>query len=320
MIININQLRSFYFTAKQGGVSKAAQELMVTPPAVTMQIKQLEETLGLGLMYREGNQVSLTEIGQEVYQRSRRIFELIRDMEVYLSDLAAARTGELRIACPQTPARYLLPGLISRFKAQYPEIKIVIDTGSAREVTLKVLRDQSDLAWVRHRSEDRRLKVRYLGTEELVLFAATKTRLLNSDQISADGLSALPLVVTRAGSAVREVVFEYLARLRVKPRLAMESANIDVIKEFVGRDQGVAFMERFAVQDELTSGVFREIGILEGGPSISYGLGYRQRRLLSPAAWAFLRLLDKQENSPTADSRPGRPVPDRASPERLNGD
>jgi DNA-binding transcriptional LysR family regulator len=101
------------------------------------------------------------------------------------------------------------------------------------------------------------------------------------------------LIIRREGSAVREVVFEYFRKFRVTPLIAMQSGSISLLKQFVQQDQGIGFVERGAVQDELKSGSLKLVRILEGSPMIEFGIGYRNRRDLSPPAWAFLRLLDK---------------------------
>ncbi|MCX8111041.1 MAG: LysR family transcriptional regulator substrate-binding protein, partial [Syntrophorhabdaceae bacterium] len=115
-------------------------------------------------------------------------------------------------------------------------------------------------------------------------------------EISVMQLANIPLILRREGSAVREVVFEYLKRFKVTPQIAMESASIALLKEFVRQDSGVGFLEREAVEEDIQNNTLKSVKILEGSPVIEFGIGYRNRRDLSPPAWAFLRLLDKSEN------------------------
>ncbi len=109
-------------------------------------------------------------------------------------------------------------------------------------------------------------------------------------------LANVPLILRREGSAVREVVFEYLKRFKVNPQVVMESASITLFKDFVRQDNGVGFLERDAVEDDIKKNTLNAIKILEGSPIIEFGIGYRKRRDLSPPAWSFLRLLDKSED------------------------
>ena len=296
MILNINQLRAFYMAARLESVTKAAEQLMVTPPAVTMQIKQLEETLGLKLMHRSGHAMGLTDIGARVFKRAEAIFGRIRDLENFLEDTSTAKSGELRIGCPQTPAKYLMPRMITRFNQTYPGIKIILDLGPTSAMVKNILNHENELAFVRHLPEERRFKVKVIGREEVLLVAAFHSAHLPVDESPVARLADLPLIMPKQGSGMRDLTLEYLTRFGIKPRIVMESASIDVVKEFVRQDVGVCFLEKYAVLEELSRNDFKAVRILEGGPVIRFGLGYLHKKLLSPAAWAFLRLLDKTDD------------------------
>lgn len=292
MILNINQLRAFFTAAKFNSVSEAAHELMVTPPAVTMQVKQLEETLGIRLMFRHGNAIRLTDVGKTVFKKSKVIFGRIREMENFLEDISRAKSGVLRIGCPPTPAKYVMPRLISAFNKTYPEIRIVLEQGASANLVKSILQHQAELAVIRRRPQEKRLKVRVFGTEEILLVAAYKSRIITTREISVTNLPDIPIIIPQEGSATRRVVLEYLERFRVVPTVVMESASTDLIKELVSQDNGACFLVRSAVQQELKTNTLKQVRILEGAPRIEYGIGYLQRKTLSPAAWAFLRLLD----------------------------
>ena len=296
MILNMNQLRAFHTAARLKSITRAAEALMVTPPAVTMQVKQLEETLDLRLLFREGNAIRLTDVGLEVYRRSRAVFAKLTEMENYLEDISTAKSGELKMGCPQTPARFIMPRIITRFKEMYPGIRIILDQGPNAEMVKSIIGHRNELAFVRHRPEERRLKIKVLGSEQVLLVAARKSRHLPLDEISVTRLSGIPLILPKKGSAMRDVALEYLQRYNVTPDVVMESASVGLMMEMIRRDSGVSFMERYAVEDDLKKGSIRSIGILEGSPAIQLGIGYLQRRYLSPAAWSFLRMLDKVED------------------------
>jgi DNA-binding transcriptional LysR family regulator len=102
--------------------------------------------------------------------------------------------------------------------------------------------------------------------------------------------------VTQEGSAQRDVVLEYLERFKVTPFIVMESASLDFVKELVRQDSGASFVVRSAALDGLKRNELKAVRILEGYPRLEYGIGYLQRKSLSPAAWAFLRLLDSVED------------------------
>ncbi|MBP6941346.1 MAG: LysR family transcriptional regulator [Syntrophorhabdaceae bacterium] len=288
----MNQLRSFYMAASLKSITGAAQALMVTPPAITIQIKQLEEAIGIRLLVRDGNSIRLTEAGASVFKRAEKIFDGIREMEGFLDDMATGRSGELRIGCPEIPLKRLMP-VIDAFKKTYPGIRIIIDQGLNADMVRSVEDHRNELAVIRHRPSTSRLKIKVIWADEVVLVRSPKSAHLSAPEISVTQLSEIPLILRRDGSAVREVVLEYLRRFKVTPLIAMESSSAGLLKEFVRQDNGVGFVERDAVVEELRNGTLQTIRILEGSPSIEFGIGYRNRRDLSAPAWAFLRLLDK---------------------------
>ena len=296
MLLNVNQLRAFYNAAKLGSVTKAAEQLMVTPPAITMQVKQFEESLGLRLMYRDGNSIRLTEVGATVFKKASTIFSQIREMEVFLEDISTARSGELHIGCPQTPAKYIMPGVISRFNDKYPGIKIILDLGSTSTLINNIINHENELAFVRHKSDEKRIKVKIIGGARVLLVTSANSAHLPVEEISINQLNSLPLIVPKTGSGMRDLIFEYLNKFMITPNIVMESASIDLIKEFIRQDVGVCFLEKFAVQRELADNIFKSINILAGLPTIRFGIGYLHKKNLSPAAWAFLHLLDKMDD------------------------
>jgi len=293
MILNINQLRAFYYAARLRSITLAAQELMVTPPAISMQVKQLEENLEIKLMFRDGNSIRITEVGKIVFEKCDKIFKEIKDMEDFIEDISTSKTGVLKIGCPQTPAKYIMPRLIAEFKKTYPGIRIILDQGDNSEMLKSILNHKNELAVIRRRGDEKRLKVKSFGSEDLVLVAAPESRNLLVSEISITQLATIPLIVPQEGSATRDVVFEYFQKFKLTPTIIMESGSADLIKEVVAQDNGVSFLVRSAVQNELRLKTLRSIRVLAGSPIIEYGIGYLKRASLSPGAWAFLRHLDK---------------------------
>lgn len=292
MIVNMNQLRSFYMAAKLNSISKAAQALMVTPPAITMHIKRFEENIGIRLLVRDGNSIRLTSTGEGVLQRAELIFQEIHEMEGYLEDVSLGRLGELRIGSGEAPLRNLMP-LIEVFKETNPGVRIIFDQGSNAEMVKSIVDHQNELAFIRYSPNNSRLKTKVLWQEDVVLVAAPKSVHWPGSEISVMQLSQIPLVLRREGSAIREVVREYLRRFKITPLIAAESASTALLKEFVRQDNGLGFVQRGAVKAELENGTLKLVRIVEGFPIVVSGIAYANRRQLSPAAWAFLRLIDK---------------------------
>jgi DNA-binding transcriptional LysR family regulator len=295
MVLNVNQLRSFYTAAKAQGITRAAEELMVTPAAITSQVKQLEENLGLRLLFRSGNAMRLTESGQTVFGKIRKIFEHLDNLELLIEDMSKGKSGELRIGCSETAAIYVMPQLITAFQSHYPGIKVIIDRGTTSEVVKSVLDHKNELVVARYRSGDKRLKMRLMGQKEITLVAAFRSIHLRRSRISIRELNKVPLIAPIRGSATREIIVEHLRRFKVSPRVVIETASIALTRRLVQQDEGVAFMCRDGIAEDLSKKRLREIHLLECSPCIEYGIGYLARKNLSEASLAFIRMIDKSK-------------------------
>ena len=293
MVLNVNQLRSFFAAAKSGSITKAADELAVTPAAVTSQVKQLEENIGLRLLFRSGNAMRLTDSGSAVFERVRKIFEDIDELELFIADVSKGKSGELRIGCSETAAIYVMPKLIPAFQRAYPGIKVIIDRGTTSEMVKSLLDRKNELVVTQYRPDDKRLKMRFMGRIEIALIAANKSAHVRRDKISITDLNKVPLISPIKGSATRDIIHEYLRRFGVSPRVVIETASIALTKKLVQQDEGVSFIWREGVSEELSKKRLREIHLLESLPSIEYGIGYVNRSGLSEASLAFIRMIDK---------------------------
>jgi DNA-binding transcriptional LysR family regulator len=303
MVLNVNQLRSFYFAAKSESITKAAEELMVTPAAITSQVKQLEENLGLKLLFRSRNAMRLTESGLAVFGKIRKVFEELDDLELLIAEISKGKSGELKIGCSETAAIYVMPRLITTFQSHYPGIKVIIDRGTTAEMVKSVLDHKNELVVARYRPDDWRLKMRLMGKQEIALIAANKSAHLPRDSISISELNKIPLIAPTKGSATRDIIAEHLKRFKVSPRVVIETASIALTKNLVQQDEGVGFMCRDGAVEELSKKRLREIRILEFSPYIEYGIGYLTRKNLSEASLAFIRMIDKARNEPATTVR-----------------
>lgn len=295
MILNLNQLRSFYTAAKIGSITKAAELMMVTPPAITMQIKQLEKTVGLSLLYREGNGVRLTDVGERIFKDVDMVFKKIQEMENFFEDISTSKIGKLKIGFPQALAKHMAPRLVLAFNDIYPNIKIQLDQGTNKEMVKSILTHKNELALIRTMPDEKRIRIKVIGKANVALVCAPKSKFLTGTKISLAEISNFPLIIQQKGSAVREVVFDYLRKFRVKPPITMESGNPELTRELVRQDKGISFLEEYSIEKK-GKNALKQIRILEGSPTIEFGIGYLNRKQLSPAAWAFLRMVDKSKD------------------------
>jgi DNA-binding transcriptional LysR family regulator len=293
MALNMNQLRSFYTAAKCESITEAASELMVTPAAITSQVKLLEENIGLKLLFRSGNSMRLTDSGNEVYEKIKKIFEAVDQLEVFISDISREKTGKLRIGCSETAAIYVIPGLLPVFQMEYPEIRVIIDRGTTHEMIKSLMDRKIDLLVAHYRTDEKRFKMRYMGKKKISLVAAMQSAHLTRDSMSISDLEKVPLIMPAKGSATRKIIQNYLQQHKVAPKIVMETSSIALTKTLVQQDEGVSFVCYQGVEEEICQKKLKEISILELLPGIPYGVGYLNRNDLSEASLAFIRIFEK---------------------------
>ena len=305
MNLNLNQLRYFNTAAKFKSISKAAAEFCVSPAAVTLQIKNFEETTGVRLIIRSGNSMRLTDAGQKIHERVRIIFDQLDGLEMFITNIGENKKGILKIGCSETANIYVIPLLIKAFKAIYPGIKLVVDRGTSSEMIESLLGNKNELVISQYNPEDKRMKMRYMGQKDIIMVAAKNSRLLPKDAISAQELNEIPLIVPIRGSASREIVLSRLNEIGVTPKVVMESSSIPFIKDFTSSDEGVSFFCRDVVLDELEKGLFREVSIVDFKPKIEYGVAYIKLSNLSRAALAFLKMIKQHVERNLLDNQAG---------------
>lgn len=171
-MLNFNQLQTFCEAARCQNFSQAARNRCVTQPAVTGQIRALEEAIELKLFKKRGRRMVLSETGALLFQQAREVFELEKRMERLIDEVRELKRGLLKIGTTKTYARYLMPGLISRFRAAHPEIKVILEEGSSPDVCRSLLDLRNELAVVALTEEMGSLTFLPFREEEVVLFAA----------------------------------------------------------------------------------------------------------------------------------------------------
>ncbi|TMV43675.1 LysR family transcriptional regulator [Paenibacillus mesophilus] len=210
--MNLHAFRMFYEVVESGGVTKAAERLCISQPAVTAQLRNLERELGLILFRAQGRGMSLTEAGERLAEQGRRLFALEREIERDAERIRTGEWGRLRIAATYLPAHMLLPGWIASFKKRYPNVDIVLTTVNSREAFDRLLHYEADLAVVGGRRElPAGLEQEPIMHDEL-WFIVPADHPLAGRESTLGQLLAEPFVVREEGSYGRELL-EALCRL-----------------------------------------------------------------------------------------------------------
>ena len=296
--MNLNQLKIFYISGKWLSFSAAAEELFLTQPAVTMQIRYLETYFNVKLFDRRGKKMELTEAGRVLYGYAHKIFELAAKAERTIWELKDLETGTLKIGTTKTYAKHFMPHLISSFQESHPGVHVILNEGSSAEIANSLIVHKNELGLIARSKYPPQLKVCSFRREELVLLFGRHHPLSRLRKISINDLAREPLILREKGSGTRDIILEVYREAQIKPTILTEAGNVDFIKELVETGNGISFVVKSAVQEELKRGTLKTRP-LSGGPLfLNVDIVYLKNRNLSPSAQTFLELLQGGEKSP----------------------
>ncbi|MDX1824482.1 MAG: selenium metabolism-associated LysR family transcriptional regulator [Thiohalomonadales bacterium] len=251
------RLQVFQTVARLLSFTKAAEELHMTQPAVTFQVRQLEEQFNTRLFDRTHNRISLTEAGKRVHECAERIFELYAEMDNSVRELTGDISGVLILGASTTIAEYMLPALLGDFKAKYPDITIRLKVANTDGIVSQVESNAIDLGVVEAPVNNKNLVVEECRTDHLVLIVPPAHELAQEDVVPIRRVAEYPFICREEGSGTREVMIESMQHAGVSPadlNIAMELGSLEAIKGAVEAGMGVSILSNATIQKELKLG------------------------------------------------------------------
>jgi DNA-binding transcriptional LysR family regulator len=260
-----HRLNTFYTVAKLQSYSRAAEELHITQPTVSFQIRQLENHYGTKLIDMRQGQFTLTEAGKIVFEFAERIIRMYKEMDQTVTEAVSTATNQLLLGASATPGEYILPAIIGDFQALNPEVTLFLRIDNTRRI-LELLNDERiDLAVVGKRPENDAFISRIFITDEMVLIAGANTLYATMKQVNPSEFNDVPLLLREEGSASRAEAFNALQQAgidvqRISKRLTLGS--IEAIKRAVEAGMGVAVVSKWSVMREIERGSLKAIPIV----------------------------------------------------------
>jgi LysR family transcriptional regulator, low CO2-responsive transcriptional regulator len=281
------QLRVFNEVARQLSFAKAARALHLTPPAVTMQVKDLEAQVGLPLFERHGRSVSLTTTGEYMIVYARRLLATLKDAEDAAARLRQADAGTLAIGMVST-AKYFLPRLLAQFRQEHPHVEIRLAEGNREQLVRLLQANEVDIAVMGRPPRELATRAEPFAAHPHVFVAAPDHPLARHEgELDTESLRAQEFILREEGSGTRAALEQFLADARVEPRVAMEMASNETIKQAVIAGMGVSFLSLHTLELELQHGLIALLDV-RGAPVLrAWNVVHTQSKVLSPAAEAF---------------------------------
>jgi DNA-binding transcriptional LysR family regulator len=258
------RLQVFHTVARLLSFTKAAESLHMTQPAVTFQVRQLEEYFNTRLFDRTHNRISLTEAGKQVYKHSGQIFEKYREMENAVRELTGEISGILSLGASSTIAEYMLPALLGDFKHQFPDVTIRLKVANSDGIVHMVENNVIDLGVVESTVGNKNLAVELCRTDELVLIVPPGHHLEHAGCIRGQELKGEPFICREEGSGTLDVIIDYLSEVGLSPDdldLVMELGSPEAVKGAVEAGMGISMVSRVTVQKEVQLGTLIAIAL-----------------------------------------------------------
>ena len=287
MNITFRQLQVFTEVARQGSSQRAAVALHITPPAISMQLKELESQVGMPLFDRVGRQLRLSTVGEYFLVHAKRMLTALKDAEGFMSSFQRLDRGRLSIGMVST-AKYFVPQLLARFREAHPGVDVHLRVALNREQLVSLMKDGDvDLSVMGRPPREIATRAEPFAAHPLVLVCQPGHPLLGFGHIPVTALAPYPLLAREHGSGTRAAMDALFAEQHVEPNISMEMSSNETIKQSVMAGLGLSLLSLHTVGLELRHGLLNMLDV-EGLPLMrSWFIVRMQSRQLSPAAEAF---------------------------------
>jgi DNA-binding transcriptional LysR family regulator len=288
--MELHSLQVFLTVATEKSFSRAAEKLLRTQPAISLALQRLEQELGEKLIDRSAKDLILTDAGRTVLEFARRFESLHREFDNSLAELRDNSAGRLTIGANESTTLYLLRH-IERYRELYPKVKVQVRRSFSSKIPNELLDGNLELGVISYDPVDERLKSKVIFTDSLAFIVSPRHRLAKRKAISITELGSETFIAHNVLSPYREVVLREFRAHKVALHMEVEMPTIETIRKLVQNDQGVAFLPRMCVEQEIDQKLLCEVRVKEMHVERKIRLVYPTRRVLSHAARAFLDVL-----------------------------
>jgi len=287
MNVTFRQLRVFAEVAQQGSMARAAESLHLTPPAVSMQIKEVETQVGLPLFDRQGRSVVLSTAGEYFLVHARRLLGALKEADDAMARFKRVERGLLTIGMVST-AKYFVPHLLARFHKDHPGVEVRLRVVGNREQLVALMQTgEADLSIMGRPPREISTRSESFATHPLVFVAPPGHPLLQMPHAPVAALAPFEFIVREHGSGTRAAMEIFFREHHFVPQIAMEMSSNETIKQAVIAGMGLSFLSLHTVGLELKSGLLKIVDIAGTPVMRTWNVVHLGSKVLSPAAEAF---------------------------------
>ena len=298
MSVNFHQLHIFYTVARLGSFSKGAEALSISQPAVSIQVRELEKSMGCTLLHRMRRGLQLTDTGRAVFSYAQRIFSLADEMQSAVEDIQGLRSGRLTIGSSTTPGEYILPWAIGQFRQKYPGVEVSLSISNTQSVLERIQNRELDLGMAGAPMSMQGLASFSYVFDEIVIIAAPTHPLATRRKLTIKDLEGLDFILREPGSATRHVAENCLRESGVSVKVVMELGSNEAVKRAVASNLGLGTISKFGVAPDTIAGFIKVLEIGQWQCRRPLTVFYRDEEHLPSAQKAFLRFLREERPLP----------------------
>jgi len=288
--MDFDQLHTFLEIVRLKSFSKAAQTCYRTQPAISAQVRQLEQELNTALFERFGSRISLTTAGKIFADYAAQMLDLRRQAQDTINELERNPRGELVIAANEASCIYVLPQVFSEYKALFPAVQLQVDRSYGARVVEAVLENIADFGLTQLPVEEKRLEVVHIHKDEIRLIVPVRHPLADRKAVHAHELVEFQLLLPKSGTT-RTRLNAWFELVEDDLRISMELDSTEMMKRFVMAGLGVSFLAASNCREEVAAGKLRAISLAPEPMIRRLGLIYRKDKALSKAALGFIQVV-----------------------------
>jgi len=284
--LTLRGLRIFEAAASAGNFSRAAELLELTQPAVSLQIKQLEEEVGTPLFDKQARPIVLTDAGREFLRHARTILAQVRTAEDALASLEGSFKGQLHLGVVST-GHYFAPVLLAAFRRKFPEVRMKLTLGTRDEILAMLGDHRLDIAIAGYPPAQADVEAEAFARHPHCIVAAPDHPLAGASRIEWDELAGEPFLFREAGSATRQFLEHLLQSRSIHVNVSTEFEGTETIKQAVMAGLGITFVSAHAIQTELMANRMVILDVIDMPKLLDWCILTRRDSLLSPVKQAF---------------------------------
>ena len=291
--MNLNQLKIFYMAAKRGNLSKAAEDLFITQPAVTKGIQRLQEYYDIRLMDRFGKKMVLTYAGEVLFDIAEKIFELEKHAEENIREFKQRKKGRIRIHASESFGAYYLPSIMNPFSKAHPMINISVNIMPNEHVVKNIADLACDIGFISYPIEHEKIHIHAILEDQLVFILPPDHPICRLKRLKPNDLEGNPMIVHEKNSAPHQIFHEFIAKNDIAVTSTLELSSNRAIKQAVESGLGIALISRKVADDEIQSGRLKAIPVPDKSIKRKFYLIYHKKKFISDTLKTFLDQVDR---------------------------